>query len=74
MGTHWIALYVHDINAAYFIRFGVEYIPKETIKFIGNKNIIWNIYRIQTCASVMSGYFCIGFIDFILKRKKFIGV
>ena len=37
----------------YFEIFGVEHIPKETIKFIGNKNIITNIYRIQAYDSVL---------------------
>ena len=32
--------------------------------FIGNKDIIANIYRIQAYDSIMCGYFCIGFIDF----------
>ena len=39
-------------------------------KFIGNKNIITNIYRIQAYDSIMCGYFCIGFIDFMLKGKS----
>ena len=30
-------------NVTYFESFGVEYIPKETKQFIGNKNIITNI-------------------------------
>ena len=29
-----------------------------------------NIVRIQTYDSVMSGYFCIGFFDFMLKGKS----
>ena len=37
---------------------------------MGNKNIITNIYRMQACNSVMCGYFCIGFTDFILKGKS----
>ena len=37
--------------------------------FIGNKNIKTNIYRMQANDSVMCGYFCIGFIDFMLKGK-----
>ena len=44
-----------------------KYIPKEIKKFIGNKNMIRNINRIQACNSVMCGCFCIGFIDFMLK-------
>ena len=43
----------------YFDSFGNEHIPKEIKKFIGNKNIIANIYRIQAYNSVMCGYFCI---------------
>ena len=70
IGTHWIALYVFTKTATYFDSFGVEYIPKETRKFIANKNIITNIYRIQVYDSIMCGYFCIGFIDFMSKGKS----
>ena len=57
-------------NIVYFDSFGVEHVPKEIKKFTGNKNIIANIYRIQTYNSIMCGYFCIGFIDFMLKCKS----
>ena len=67
--THWIALYVSGDNVAYFYSFRVEYISKEMKKLIGNKNIMINIYRIQANDSIMCGYFCIGFIDFMLKDK-----
>ena len=46
IGTHWITIYVNDDNVTYFGRF-LEHIPKDTKKFIGNKNITTNIYRIQ---------------------------
>ena len=29
-----------------------------------------NIFRIQAYDSIMCGYFCIGFIDFMLKGKS----
>ena len=54
----------------YFDSFGVEHILKEIRKFITNKNIITNIYRIQAYNSITSGYFCIPFIDFMLKGKS----
>ena len=38
-----MALYVNDNNVIYFDSFGVEHIPKEIRKFIGNKNISTNI-------------------------------
>ena len=70
IGTHWVALYVHNNNASYFDSFRVEHIPKEMKTFINNKNIKTNIFRIQSYDSVMCGYFCIGFIDFMLAGKK----
>ena len=54
----------------YVDSFWVEHIPKETKKFIGNKNIIRNIYRIQAYNSIICGYFCIEYIDFMLKGKS----
>ena len=37
IGTHWIASNVNAENATYFDSFGVEHIPTEISKFIGNK-------------------------------------
>ena len=68
--TQWTALYVNDNNVTYFDSFRVEHIPKELRKFIGNRNIITNNYRIQAFDSIMCGYFCIRFIDFMLKGKS----
>ena len=60
-----------NINSVtYFDSFGVEHIPKEIKTFIKNKNVKTNIFRIQAYHSVMCGYFCIAFIDFILKGKS----
>ena len=56
-------------NVTYFDSFGVERIPKEIKKFISNKNIKTNIFRIQAHDSIMCGYFCIGFINFMLTGK-----
>ena len=70
IGTHWITLFVNDKNVTYFHSFGVEHIPKEIRKFIGNKNIIENIYRTQVYDSIMCGYFPIGFIDLMFKVKS----
>ena len=61
---------VNAKNAKYFYSFGVEHIPKEIIKLVGNKNITTNVYRTSAHGSIMCGYFCIGFIDFMLKDKR----
>ena len=70
IGTHWIALYMNGDNVTDFDSFGIEYSPKEVKKFIGNKNITTNIYRIQAYNLIMCGYFCIRFIDFMLEGKS----
>ena len=70
IGTHWIALYVNNKTITYFDSFGIEHIPKDVKKFIGNTHIVTNIYRIQNYDSIMCGYFCIGFIDYIFMGKS----
>ena len=76
IGTYWVALYVHNDDVTYFDSFGVEHIPKEIKEFIdrpsssaSQNNIKTNIFRIQAYESIMCGYFCIGFIDFMLVGK-----
>ena len=74
VGTHWIALFCENNEIICFSSFGVEYIPNEIKEFIqefpGNKNIKTNIFRVQEDNSIMCGYFCIVFIDFMLAGKK----
>ena len=69
IGTRWIALYALNNNATYFDSFGVEHIPKEIKIIIDKSVVVTNIFRMQAYDSVMCGYFCIGFIDFMLAGK-----
>ena len=70
-------MYVHNYDVSYFDSFGVEHIPKETKTFINrpfssasqNQNIATNISRMKAYDSIMCGYFCTGFIDFMLAGK-----
>ena len=61
---------LNDNSVTYFDSFGIVHISKEIKKFIGNENVVTNIYRIQADDLIMCGYFCIGFIDFMLKGKS----
>ena len=77
MGTHWVSLFVKPKYTVYFDSFGVEHIPKEINKFIRSKelgsavnnDIKSSIFRIQAYDSIMCGYFCIEFINYMLKGK-----
>ena len=62
-------MYVKDNDITYFDSFRVEHIPKEIKAFIKNKYIKTNVFRIQAYDSIMCGYFCIEFIDFMFKGK-----
>ena len=72
------SLFVKTNEVIYFDSFGVEHTPKEINKFIGNNDttkssslerIKSNIFRIQAYDSIMCGYFCIEFINYLLKGK-----
>ena len=76
--THWVTLCVggaipkdiNNNNTAYFDSFGVEHIPKGIKAFTDRSLFITtNIFRMQAYDSIMCGYFCIGFIDFMLAGK-----
>ena len=68
-GRHWVVIFVQKDEVIYFESFGVEHIPKEIKKSIGNKNIKTSIFRIQSYDSLMCGYFCILFIEYMLNNK-----
>ena len=70
MLLHTELLYFVTEVMVYFDIFGVEYVPQKIKEFIGNKNIIANIFWVQANSSIMCGYFCIGFIDFMFAGKK----
>ena len=79
IGTHWVALYlggaslknVNNNDVTHFDSFGVEHIPKEIKASIDRSlSIAANIFRIQAYDSIMCGYFCVGFIDFMLAGKN----
>ena len=57
-------------DITYLDSFGVEHVPKEIKIFIGRPlSIKTIIFRIPAYDSIMCGYFCIGFIDFMFAGK-----
>ena len=70
IGTHWVALYMYNNNVTYFDSFSVEHNSKEIKAIIDrSRSITTNIFRLKAYNSIMWGYFCIGFIDFMLAGK-----
>ena len=65
-----IASFCIKSEIVYFDSFSVEHVPEETKEFIGNKNIIANIFQVKSNNSIACGYFFIGFTDFMFADKK----
>ena len=70
VGTHQIVLSCSRNEIVYFDSFDVEYVPEEIKDIIGNKTIKASIFRVQVNNSIVCGYLCIGFIDFMLAGKE----
>ena len=49
--------------------FGIEYIPQEIWNKIRDKSITQNIFRIQDNESIMCGFYCLVFIEYMLAGK-----
>ena len=63
-------MYINNNSVTYFDSFQAEPIPKEIKAFTGHSlSITTNIFRIQAYDSIIRGYFCISFIDFMLAGK-----
>ena len=73
MQAHVGLLYlVKKREIIYFDCFGVEHVPEEIKEFIRNENTKANIFQVQAGSSIMCGYFCTGFIDFMLLGKNLV--
>ena len=65
-GKHWVSLFIHKNVAIYFPSFGIDDISQEVLKKISDKSITHNMFRIQDNESIMCGFYCIPFIEYML--------
>ena len=68
-GTQWVSLFISQNKDVSFDSFGIEYIPQEVLNKIKDKSITHNIFRILDNESVMGGFYCITFIEYMLPGK-----
>ena len=68
-GTNWISLFIDRNKALYFYSFGIVYIPQEVINKIKDKSITHNIFRIYSDDSIICGFYCITFIEYIIAEN-----
>ena len=70
--THWVSIFIDKNIAVYFDSFGIEYIPQEVLSKIKDKSITHNIFRIQVHESIICGFYCIAFIEYLLVGETFL--
>ena len=63
------SLLIYKNVAIYFDSVGIEYIPQEVLNRIRDKSITHNTFRIEDNESIMRGFYCIAFIEYILAGK-----
>ena len=68
-GTHSVSLFIDRNTSVYFDSFGIEYSPQEVLNKIKDNSITHNIFRIQGNESIMCGFYCIVFIEYMLAGK-----
>ena len=68
--THQVSLFINKNTAVYFDSFEIEYITVEVLNKIKDKSIAHNIFRIQDNESIMCGFYCIAFIEYMFARKS----
>lgn len=63
VGTHWVSYYRNKMNCYYFDSFGNLQPPREFVRYVGNKCMIYyNHARYQTYGKVNCGHLCIKFL------------
>ena len=65
---YWVSLFIEK-STLYFDCFEIEYIPHKVLSKIKEKSITRNTCRIQSDDSIMSGFYFIAFIEYILAEK-----
>ena len=69
-GTDWVSLLIDRNTAIYFDSFVIEYIPQEILSKIKDKSNTHNIFSIQDNESIMCGFYCIAFIEYVPSGKS----
>ena len=67
--TNCVSLFIERNAAVYFDSCGIEYVLQEVLSKIKDKSITRKISRIQNDNSIMCGFYCIAFIEFMIAGK-----
>ena len=68
-GKQWVSWFIDRNTAVYCDFFAIVYILPDVLNKIKNKPIINNIFRIQDDESIMCGFYCLAFIQYMFVEK-----
>ena len=68
-GKRWVSWFIDRNTAVYCDFFATVYILPDVLNKIKNKPIINNIFRIQDDESIMCGFYCLAFIQYMFVEK-----
>ena len=64
-----MSLFIGRNISCILLSFGIEYNPQEVLNKARDKSITYNISGIQGNESIMCGFYCIAFIEYVLAGK-----
>ena len=66
----WVSLII-DRNTAICLRsiYLLKYIPQEALSKVKDQSVTQNIFRIRSDDSIMCGFYCIVFIEYMIAGK-----
>ena len=68
-GIHWVSLFIDKKTAVYFDSFRMESILLEVLNKIRDTSITYSLFRVQDNESIVCGFYCIAFIEYMLPGK-----
>ena len=68
-GTHWVSLFFDRSTVVYFDSSGIGYILEEVSNKVKDKSITHKMFRMEDDDSIMYGFYCITFIEYIFTEK-----
>ena len=68
-GTHWVSLFFDRSTVVYIDSSGNEYILEEVSNKVKDKSITRKMFRMEDDDSIMYGFYCITFIEYIFTEK-----
>ena len=71
--TYWVLLFLHKNTAVHLGSLGIYYIPQELLYKFKDKSIRHNILRIRDDDSIMCGFYCIAFVEYMSARNTLLG-